>query len=560
MELCLRLAIRLLVGTVLHRGQTGFAAPATPGSPAMPQGAYFARKAYQAAPLPDFARTRDLLPSPIFAERPEWVAMYWKAWELAFKNFHEPAPGSGYVSQFIDAAFNQNIFQWDTCFMTMFCNCGHPLVPGIGSLDNFYIKQHADGEICREIDRRTGGDYREWVNHEGQSLFSRWGWAGVRDDPVIYLGRPVPEPPPVLTLDGLNHPILAWAELESLRLTGDRKRLGRVYEPLVHYYRALEKYLRQGTGLYMTDWASMDNSPRNAFLKGGGGAIDTSSQMVLFARNLATMAGLLDKPAEAKAFAHEAEALSAKINEQMWDSRRHFYFDLTLAGKPAPVKTVAGFWTLVAGVASPAHAQDLVNELNNPATFKRRHRVPTLAADQAEYDPAGGYWRGAVWAPTTTMVVRGLERYGHTALAREIALNHLEIMGEVFLTTGTLWENYAPDAPSPGRPAKPDLVGWSGIGPILYLLEFAIGLKADALANELVWEVDFPKAVGCERFRFNGHVVSLKAEPAADDPRRLTLLIESDGPFKLVVRHAGRQERYSVVQGKKKLAFPTARN
>ena len=154
MELCLRLAIRLLVGTVLHRGQTGFAAPATPGSPAMPQGAYFARKAYQAAPLPDFARTRDLLPSPIFAERPEWVAMYWKAWELAFKNFHEPAPGSGYVSQFIDAAFNQNIFQWDTCFMALFGMYAPGLFPAMESLDNFYNKQRSNGFISRP---RAGG-------------------------------------------------------------------------------------------------------------------------------------------------------------------------------------------------------------------------------------------------------------------------------------------------------------------------------------------------------------------------------------------------------------------
>jgi len=68
--------------------------------------------------------------------------MYWKSWELAFKNFHEPASGSGYVSQFIDAAFNENIFLWDTCFITMFCNCAHPLVPGIASLDNLYAKQH----------------------------------------------------------------------------------------------------------------------------------------------------------------------------------------------------------------------------------------------------------------------------------------------------------------------------------------------------------------------------------------------------------------------------------
>ena len=170
--------------------------------------------------------------------------MYWKAWELAFNNFHEPASGSGFVSQFIDAAFNQNIFLWDTCFMTMFCNVAYPLVPGIGSLDNFYAKQHTDGEICREIGRATGVDYAEWVNREDKGLFSRWGWNGAPNAPVIYRGRATPQPPPLLTLDALNHPIFDWAELESYRMTGDVERLNLVYEPLLHYYRALEKYLQ----------------------------------------------------------------------------------------------------------------------------------------------------------------------------------------------------------------------------------------------------------------------------------------------------------------------------
>jgi len=79
------------------------------------RGKYFARKAYDRKPLPKFAETRNKLPGPIYDEDPACVDMYWKAWELAFRNFHEPAQSSGYVSQFIDAAFNQNVFLWDTC-------------------------------------------------------------------------------------------------------------------------------------------------------------------------------------------------------------------------------------------------------------------------------------------------------------------------------------------------------------------------------------------------------------------------------------------------------------
>jgi hypothetical protein len=398
----LNIHLQLLACALVSVAPSGFADQAATESAAAARGMYFSKKGYEPAPLPRFDEMRVRLPSPLFEENPQWVAMYWKSWELAFKNFHVPVPGSGYVAPFIDAAFNQNIFLWDTCFMTMFCNCAHPLVPGIASLDNFYAKQHADGEICREIERRTGVDYIQWVNREKRPLFSRWGWAGTGDDPVHYEGRAIPQPPPDLTLDALNHPIPAWAELESYRL----------------------------------------------------------------------------------------------------------------------------------------------------------HRVPTLAADQPGYNPAGGYWRGSAWAPTTTMVIRGLERYGRGPLAREIALNELARMGDVFQKTGTIWENYSPDAPTPGDPAKPDFVGWSGIGPILYLLEFAIGLKPDAAGNTLVWEVDSAKPLGCERFRFNSHVISLKAEPGAGDARSLALSVTSDGPFKLVVRREEREETYAITAGRGSFAFP----
>ncbi|MCY2955099.1 MAG: trehalase family glycosidase [Planctomycetota bacterium] len=494
--------------------------------------------------LPTYAQTKDQLPSPIFDENPLYVQMYWKTWELAFRNFYEPKPGSGFVSQFIDAAFNQNIFLWDTCFLTMFCNYGHSLVPGIGSLDNFYAKQYEDGEICREIDRTTGRDYVEWINAQNQDLFSRWGRFS-----VTYVGREIPKPPPHVTLDALNHPILAWAELESFRVTGDRSRLGLVYEPLARYYRALRKYIRQGDGLYMTDWASMDNSPRNAHIAKGGTAVDTSSQMVLFANHLAQIADMLGKKDDAASFRKEAAELGQLINQKMWNPQRRFYFDLTVEGKQSPAKTIAAYWTLLAGVASEQQAQDMAAELRNPQSFGRKHRVPTTPADQAGFDPAGGYWCGAVWSPTNTMVIRGLQRYGMKELAQELAMEHQRAVGEVFQATGTVWENYAPDAPKPGKPAKPDFVGWTGIVPIMYFMEFAIGLRPDAAANRLDWALTSEGRCGCERFRFNGHVVSLVAEPADGQAGSRRVNVESDGDFRLQVEHGGKQTEFAVKKG-----------
>ncbi len=522
------------------------------------RGSYFFKKRYTPSPLPQFEKLRTTLPNPIYAERPLLVELYWKAWELATRNFHEPAPASGMVSQFIDAAFNKNIFLWDTCFMTMFCKYGDPLVPAIGSLDNFYARQHQDGEICREIDRTTGMDYNEWVNDSGGAMFSRWGWNVSGADtrriprPVVYIGRNAPESPPHDTLDALNHPIFAWAELDSYSLTGDRERLATVWEPLNRYYSALRKYLRQGNGLYITDWASMDNSPRNVYLIDGGTGVDISSEMALFARQMSTIATMLGKPAEAANYARDADELATLINANMWDPGRRFYFDLKGHGERAPVKTIGAYWPLLAKVASREQADALAAELGNEKTFGRMHRVPSCSADEPAYTGDGGYWRGAVWVPTNTMVIRGLENYGKRELARELALEHLDRVARVFEKTGTIWENYAPDALEPGKPARRDFVGWSGLGPIMYLLEFAIGLKADAQANEITWDLRSPARTGCERFRFNGHVITLVADPAGKGRRRIS--VDSDGNFQLRIRDVrGRQKSFAVKAGHSEL-------
>jgi hypothetical protein len=520
------------------------------------RGSFFSRKSYVPIPLPRFDETRGSLPAPIFDEQPFWIEVYEKAWEIAFRNIHEPGPGSSLVSQFIDAAFNENIFLWDSCFMTMFCDVAHPLVPGISTLDNFYANQHPTGEISREINRETGIDFGPWRNVEDRPLFSRWGFNRPKAKgpfPVDYGGRDPPPPNPRVTLDGLNHPLLAWSELEHYRWTGDRDRLALVWPALLAYYRALQNYLRRSNGLFMTDWASMDNSPRNRFLEGGGCGVDISSEMVLFGRQLARIAAILGNVGDPASFECEASRLSALINEKMWDPDAGFYFDLTRDDELIRIKTVAAYWTLLAGIASEEQAEALVQELHNPRTFGRRNPIPTCAADVRGYRSYGGYWRGAVWAPTNTMVIRGLERTGRGDLAREIALRHIALVADVYRTTGTLWENYAPDAPKPGRilpavPVRRDFIGWTGIGPILFVLEHAIGLRPDAPANRLEWSLSSEARCGCRLFRFNGHVASLVADPAgADGTRRIE--VSSDGAFTLAVRWKDRSRDIPIGKG-----------
>ena len=107
-----------------------------------------------------------------------------------------------------------------------------------------------------------------------------------------------------------------------------------------------------------------------------------------------------------------ANEISDRIEHLMWSDEDGFYFDLALDGRMGSVKTIAAFWTLLAGVASEEHAGRLVERLADPATFGRHHRVPSLSGDDDRFSAVGDYWRGSVWAPTNTMVIRGLQHYG----------------------------------------------------------------------------------------------------------------------------------------------------
>ena len=84
------------------------------------RGRYFYKKEYLPAELPRFAHSRHLLPSPVWDENPQWVELYWKAWEIAFKNLYQPKENTGFITNYIDAAFNGCIFMWDSAFMLMF--------------------------------------------------------------------------------------------------------------------------------------------------------------------------------------------------------------------------------------------------------------------------------------------------------------------------------------------------------------------------------------------------------------------------------------------------------
>ena len=59
------------------------------------------------------------VPDIIYEEHPEYIQLYWKAWELAHDHIKD-IPGLPQTPYMDEAASPINLWIWDTCFMVNF--------------------------------------------------------------------------------------------------------------------------------------------------------------------------------------------------------------------------------------------------------------------------------------------------------------------------------------------------------------------------------------------------------------------------------------------------------
>ena len=436
-------------------------------------------------PLPTYGDSANLLPRPMWEGHESVIKAHDFAWRTAFKNLRSAKSEAGFVSDFIDTAFNGYLFMWDSSFIVMFGKYGSRAFDFQKTLDNFYSHQHKDGFICREI----------CEDIEGEQF--------TRDDPAS---------------TGPN--ILPLAEWDYYLSTGDKDRLSRVFDPLLAYHRWLRLNRSWQDGSYFSCGLAcgMDNQPRqpdgySPFLSHGHMSwIDICAEQYLSANILISMAKVLDRESEVDDLVSESALLSDTVNNKMWSESDGFYYDRYRNGTLSGVKTVGAYWTLLAGLVPDSRRDRFVAHLDDPNEFKRHNRVPSLSADHPLYRKYGGYWRGGVWAPTNYMVLRGLHKYSYDALAFDIARTHLENVVEVFEKTGTLYENYAPELAAPGDPAKPDFVGWTGLSPVSILYEFVFGIHPEASERRIVWDVRLLEKHGVCNYPFADAVLDLTCE------------------------------------------------
>lgn len=467
---------------------------------------------------------RNMFPQPVLSEHPDWIELYWKAWEIASSKVQYGTETNGFVEEYLDEGFNSNIFQWDTCFMIFFAKYCNGVFPTIVSLDNFYRKQHTNGAICREIRESNGSDY--WPTSSKQFT---------------------------------NPPLFAWIEWLYYRFTNDATRFDRVLPVLDKYFQWCKQNRTSSSGMYW--WSNlgsgMDNSPRPE--SSISGWVDYTAQQAMAAHYINKIASHIGDSETADKYQTESDSLKSFVNSLCWNEADGYYWDVGSSGSQIKTKTAACFWPMVTGIASHEQAGKLVQHLKNENEFYRPHLFPTLSADHPNYNPAGEYWRGSVWAPTNFMYIKGLEACGYEDFAKEASMNHIENMSQVYknIEPHTIWENYAPESANKGSQSRGNFVGWSGCGPICLLFENIIGIRVDSPENTVIWRLTLTEEHGIKNMEFgqNNKADFLCATRQSEsDTCHLTITVQS--PFTLKAAWQDQIYQYEIKAGAQKITVP----
>ncbi len=182
-------------------------------------------------------------------------------------------------------------------------------------------------------------------------------------------------------------------------------------------------------------------------------ALDLNCMLVKEAKSLAQMAQALGRSEDVARWRNESRRREERINRYMWDPQSQFYYHVNVKDhsfthqkhNDLKRREIIGFLPLWAGVAHPSQAAALVKALTDTSMFWRKYGIPTLAADDAYYDPQG-YWNGPVWVQWQYLIFRGLMDYGYRREAELLAEKVAAAMIAQLKTNHSFWELYSPDA------------------------------------------------------------------------------------------------------------------
>jgi neutral trehalase len=404
-------------------------------------------------------------------------------------------------------------------FSSFFLVYSNKIYPTNTTLDYFYAKQEENGAIRSMYRAENGSRVFEDDNPEGVGL-----------------------------------PLFAWAEFNHYHKTANKKRIREIIPVIDKYNNWLDAVFRRENGLYdapmtATGW---HHSPRGAARY----LIDFNTAMAVNAVYMSALADLLNDKDMSIRYKQKYFSLKTRINGLMWDAGTGFYYDIDENEKRVMVKTLAGYWPLLAELPNADKAERIIQKLTAPGCFGADHPFPSVALDEPAFNADGCGYSGSVFPHLTFMVIKGLERYQRYELARECAIRHLyftldSMNPEGDHHKGFLWEAYLPTREGPALPPA-DLSGSSVLFPrkqylayaalstISLMIENVVGFSISLPRKTVDWIVPNMEIMGIENMSLKKNMITILANKAG---RGWEIHMESEKLYYFTINVLGRKKK-----------------
>jgi len=413
----------------------------------------------------------------------DFVDIYDKTWAWIEDCWKSGGDKSGIEGKFFSYPESQTVTQADAIFSSFFLVYSNRIFQAHPTLDLFYSRQEANGAIRNAYDIKTGAPVLERENSEG-----------------------------------LGMPLFAWVEFNIYHKSGNKKRIKDVLPILCKYTSWIDSTFKKTNGLYKTPLCAtgMSNLPRgDAYF-----AMDFNAMMAINMLYLSALADILNDKETSFIYKRQYFALKTRINSLMWNAADGFYYDINKSEKQVQIKSLAGFWPLLAEIPNGEKAELIIEKLSDPKYFGTSHPFPSLAVSEEDFDENGRGYRGSVYPHLTFMVIKGLERYQRWDLARECAIRHVYYMLDSMSPDGNhhrgnLWEAYMPTKEGPakwsGKPAFPraQYLTYDALSTICLTIENIVGLSISLPRKTVDWVIPNMEIMGVENLSLKNNMIKI---------------------------------------------------
>jgi neutral trehalase len=444
----------------------------------------------------------------------DFVDIYDKTWAWSQDCWHWEGEKNAIGGKFFSYPGSPVIQQVDAIFSSFFLVYSNRIYHASPTLDVFYDRQEPNGAIRSAYNIETGEAHVERNNPEGLGL-----------------------------------PLFAWAEFNLYHKTGNKKRVKDVIPILDKYMGWIDGVFKRPNGLYEVPLAAtgMINAPR----EDAAYPVDFNTMMAINVLYMSALADILNDKEASFQYKRQYFSLKTRLNTLMWDQDDGFYYDIDKHEKRIKVKTLAGYWPLLAEISNDEKAESIIDKLSDPRYFGAPHPFPTVAVSEKSFEEVGHGYRGSVYPHLTFMVIKGLERYQRWDLARECAIRHLYFVLDSMNPEGNhhkgnLWEAYLPLKEGPAQwPRKPDFprpqyLTYDALSTICLTIENIVGLFISLPRKTVDWIIPNLEIMGIENLSLKKNMITILSNKSG---RGWEIHMESEKLYYFTINILGKKKK-----------------